>query len=92
MTKITLKTEYRCPALYVNGRLVAFDSRITNIRNTSAGRWEGETNFGDTFTIIGGRASGGASNEWFVHYPTAYGDAYLPVKSAVQAINYIERI
>ena len=90
MTKITIKQENSLRALRVNGRLVSFAGLITDIRNTSAGRWEGETNSGDTFTIIGGRASGGASNEWFVRYPLAYGDAYLPVKSAIQAINYIE--
>ncbi len=92
MTKIVLKQENSLRALRVNGRAVAFDGRITDIRATSAGRWEGETNFGDTFTVIGGRASGGASNEWFVQYSTGYGDAYVPAKSAVEALNLIELI
>lgn len=92
MTKITIKTEYGCPAVYVNGRQAAFNSLIATVRNTGAGRWEGETKFGDTFEIIGGRASGGASNEWFVRYPLAYGDAYVPVTSATQAISYIENV
>lgn len=92
MTKIVIKQEGILKALRANGRLVSYDGRIVDIRNVSAGRWEGETNFGDTFTIIGGRASGGARNEWFVQYATGYGDRYVPAKSAVHALNLIENI
>lgn len=92
MTTITISQEGPLRALRANGRTVAYDGRIAAIRPVGAGRWEGETNFGDTFTIIGGRASGGASNEWFVQYSTGYGDAYVPAKSAVHALNLIETI
>ena len=93
MTTITItKGQYGLRTLKANGRLVAVEPRIVSIRKVSAGRWEGETNFGDTFTIIGGRASGGARNEWFVQYATGYGDRYIPAKSAVHALNLIENI
>ena len=72
--------------------MVAVEPRIVSIRKVSAGHWEGETNFGDSFIIVGGRASGGASNEWFVKYDTGYGDRYIPASSAVKALNLIELI
>jgi len=39
------------------------------------------------FRVVGGRASGGASNEWFVYRPTMFGFNYVPVKSLVAAID-----
>lgn len=93
MTTIAITTDqYGLRNLKANGRLVTVDGRIADIRNVGAGRWEGETSLGDTFTLIGGRASGGASNEWFVKYETGYGDSYVPADSAVKALNLIENI
>lgn len=89
MTRITIKQEDSLRILICNGRRVAFEGRIERIENVSAGRWEGVAG-GEPFQIIGGRAAGGASNEWFVKWGPCYGEKYVPVKSAVEAINAIE--
>lgn len=41
---------------------------------------------GRTFTVVGGRASGGAAHEWFCHHPEMFGDTWLPTKSMAAAI------
>lgn len=73
-------------ALKCNGRVVGYDTRIATITKVSAGKWEGTTDYDESFTIIGGRESGGASNEWFVNWPEHLGDRWLPCNSAVQAL------
>lgn len=89
MTRITLKDEGSLKALRCNGRLIAFDGRISMLDYVSAGRWEGIAN-GEPFEVVGGRASGGASNEWFVKWAPGFGEAWVPVKSAVEALRAIE--
>lgn len=90
MTKIAITQDGIFKALKVNGRTVSYAGNISSIEQVSAGRWEGEAG-GEPFTIVGGRASGGASNEWWVKWEPAYGDEYLRATSAVQAVNFIER-
>jgi len=68
MTNIAIRQDGSLRKLVCNGRTIAYDGRITSIENVSAGRWEGKTNDDETFEVIGGRASGGASNEWFVRW------------------------
>lgn len=89
MSNISIRNENGLKALRVNGRLVAFDGRIRSIRKVSAGRWEGEAS-GEPFTLIGGRAAGGARNEWFFNWAIGYGDQWVPANSAVHALNLIE--
>jgi hypothetical protein len=57
---------------------------VTYDRNVSE---DGEViNEGRSFTVIGGRASGGTAREWFVHHPEFYGEEWLPCTSMIQAI------
>ena len=90
MTKIAITQDGCLKALKVNGRTVSYAGRISSIEQVSAGRWEGEAG-GEPFTIVGGRAAGGASNEWWVEWAAGWGDGYIRVTSAVQAVNFIER-
>jgi len=69
----------------INGRTHYFDCRELEITKVSSGRYE-VTFDGRTFSVIGGRESGGAKNEWFCHYPLMYGEQWLPAKSMVEAI------
>lgn len=89
MTTITLKPEGSLTALRVNGRLICFEPRITRVENVSGGKWQGEAG-GEPFEIIGGRKSGGASNEWFVKWPHLNGDKFVHAQSAAQAVRMIE--
>lgn len=52
----------------------------------SSGRFAVTVNDADTFTVIGGRASGGSAREWFCHCPRLYGDAWVPATSMIAAI------
>lgn len=89
MTTITLKTEsHGLNILRSNGRLIAVEPRINSIRKVSAGRWEGEAS-GYSFEIIGGRAAGGSSKEWFVRWD-ALGPMTFSVGSAAAALRTIE--
>lgn len=76
--------------LKINGR-VYYPSRITEISEDGAGKWVGQAS-GYRFTIIGGRASGGASNEWFVQWDADFGERFLSVTSAAAAVHYIEQL
>lgn len=89
MTKIAITQDGSLKALKVNGRTVSYAGRISSIEQVSAGRWEGEAG-GEPFTIVGGRAAGVASNEWWVECP-AYGDGYIRATSAVMAVKWIAR-
>lgn len=90
MTKIAIKaSQYGRRQLNVNGRVVAIDGRISEISAVSTARWEGVAG-GSKFVISGGKAAGGASNEWFVQWD-AHGDHTFKVKSATEACNIIER-
>ena len=65
MTTITLNQD----AIKVNGRTIYDTVKVANIAKVSGGVWAGQTSKGDTFRIIGGFASGGGRNEWFLEYP-----------------------
>lgn len=90
MTTIQIKaTDYGTTFAAVNGRRVADNRRIEMIENVSAGKWVGIA-FDEEFEIIGGKQSGGASNEWFVKCPMLFGDQHIFVKSAAEAVRMIE--
>ncbi len=76
--------------LKINGR-VHYPRRITQISEANGGKWVGKAS-GYHFTIIGGRASGGAENEWFVQWDVDGGQRFVPVTSAAAAIRYIEQL
>lgn len=98
MSRITLKAnEFGRNEIKVNGRWVAYPDQIETLKKVSAGRWEGTVSAGrwhkdadDKFVVVGGAAAGGYSNEWYVHCPLLYGDAWIPAKSGVHAIWLIE--
>lgn len=70
----------------INSRQYFLDADSVEIKEVSAGRFEVTYNEDRTFTVIGGRKSGGAAHEWFVHHPEFFGDAYLPKNSMIAAI------
>ena len=81
----------------INTRQYFIDCTSIEVQPVSAGRWnvvydravdaDGEViNEGRTFLVVGGRASGGAANEWFCHHPEFYGEAWLPCRSMIEAI------
>jgi hypothetical protein len=90
MTTICIKDTGIIKKLICNGRTVGYDTRIDSVEAVSAGRWTGTAN-GEPFVIIGGRASGGAANEWFVQWAPGFGEVFVPVKSATAALNAIIR-
>jgi hypothetical protein len=69
----------------INGRTKFVNSNHFAMRKISNGRWLVEYDRG-TFTVIGGKASGGASHEWFCHNPEFYGEEWVPTNSMVRAI------
>ena len=79
MTTITLNQN----EIKINGRTIYDTVRVANIEKVSSGVWSGETRWGDTFRIIGGFASGGGRNEWYLEYPLGYGDRSIRANSAV---------
>ncbi len=91
MSSITLTTSklsgLRC--IKVGSRVAVFEPRIDAIRKVSAGRWEGTTANGWAFTIVGGAAAGGYSNEWYVEAPEIFTGS-IRVKSAMAAVKLIE--
>jgi len=85
MTTITLNQN----EIKVNGRTVYDTVSVDNIEKVSGGVWTGETSRGDTFRIIGGFASGGGRNEWFLEYPVGYGDQSIRANSAVKCFKLL---
>lgn len=79
---------YGLDTIKINGRAL-YPNRITKLSKVGSGKWVGEAS-GYSFTIIGGRASGGAANEWFVQWEPVGGHDFLAVKSAAAAIRCIE--
>lgn len=73
----------------VNGRRVIIAGRITEINETRKGHWRGFAS-GCHFMIYGGKAAGGASNEWFVRW-SPLSDRDVIVNSAAEAIRLIEQ-
>ena len=88
MTTITVNNE----TVTVNGRKVYDTIDVAKIQKDSSGVWSGETTWGDTFRIIGGSASGGSSNEWFLEFPMAFGDQSIKAKSAVECFKMMGRV
>lgn len=81
----------------INGRTQHFDAAHIEIIKTGSGRftvkaWTSFTADPKTeeedysFEVLGGRASGGASNEWFTHRPEMFGEQWVPAKSMKEAI------
>jgi hypothetical protein len=89
MTTITIKNEGIFDRIVVNGRKFNAD-RFEQIEKTGNGKWQGKAS-GYNFTIIGGKESGGAKNEWFVNWEINGGNDFTKCKSAIEAINWINR-
>jgi hypothetical protein len=91
MTKIVQKSN----EVYVNNRLADYGS-IEHIHQERAGAWMGYTaprcgeRYG--FELTGGRASGGAANEWYLTFPMAFGDQPVRFNSAKAAIEAISKV
>ncbi len=90
-TTITLKPKGSMNLIKVNGRVVDYARRIERIKKISDGWWEGIAN-GEPFEITGGKAAGGAANEWYLTWPPAYGDLPIYLSSAADCIRAIEKI
>ena len=71
----------------MNGKRIFVD-RIDSLARNGAGEWKG-TAHGYPFEIFGGKASGGAANQWFVSWE-AIGSGIIHVSSMVEAIDVIE--
>lgn len=69
----------------INGRTRFFDTTKFELVKVSNGRWTVTYDRG-TFTVVGGRESGGHRHEWFCHNPEFYGDQWVPTNSMVAAI------
>lgn len=52
----------------INGRLRFFNCEKIEIKKISSGRWNVKADDHE-FIVVGGRKSGGASNEWFLNDP-----------------------
>lgn len=89
MTTISLT---RNDLVKVNNRYVFDAIDIAEIKNISNGVWEGRTSWDNTFKIIGGISAGGASNEWFLEYPMAFGDQIIKCNSAIECIRTMGRV
>lgn len=79
----------RLDTISVNGRKTPAN-RFERIAKTGNGKWQG-TASGYDFTIIGGRESGGASNEWLVQWEIEGEHDFVLCKSAVEAVNWINK-
>jgi hypothetical protein len=62
------------------------DCDTLTLKKVGPGKYEGLINGDRAFTAVGGRHSGGASNEWFLHCPDVYGEQWLPLKSLVACV------
>jgi len=89
MTTVTLSKSKYQDQIHVNGRFVLFPNRITEIRRTRPGSFEGVAS-GSNFQIVGGRAAGGSRNEWHVSWDGIFND-YISARSFVDCINLIEK-
>ena len=69
----------------INGRQTFLDCDSFEMKKVGNGRFE--CDYGRAkFDIIGGRESGGASNEWFVRNVEFFGDRYVPTNSFRAAV------
>ena len=91
MTSITITKQdsknFCIDTLRVNGRKTNA-RRIQSVVKSGAGKWQGKAS-GYDFTIFGGTEAGGASNEWFVQWELEGKHDFVPCKSAVEAVNWI---
>lgn len=92
MTTITLINDLGRKVVKVNGRKVYDTVTIARIEKVSGGVWWGKTAWGDTFRVIGGWASGGGRNEWFLEYPLGFGDQAVCASSAVECFRMMGRV
>ena len=69
----------------INGRNYFLNCDKLDITKTGNGKFDVIAD-GRGFTILGGRESGGAANEWFIFCPILFGDRWLPVGSKIEAI------
>jgi len=86
MTTITTKSEnlHR-----VNGRLI-FSHRIETVEKTGNGQWLLKNQWGN-WELVGGRASGGASNEWWLISCENKEERYL-ITSATKAFHLLDHM
>jgi len=71
----------------INGRKTFLNADKLDIVETGSGRFTAD--YGrSTFDVIGGKKSGGASNEWFVRNVEFFGDKWHFVSSKVAAIKF----
>lgn len=73
----------------VQDRIHFFTADSVELKVVGAGRWDGVVNGFRRFHIVGGRKSGGASNEWFVSCRTLFGDEWIPTRSMVECIRHV---
>lgn len=81
--------------LRINSRLHFFNCDSITVEPVSNGRWKvtydnsvvyDAESEGHSFIIVGGKKSGGRSNEWFCYHPLFFGEEWMPCKSMVEAI------
>lgn len=73
--------------LKLNGKTHFLNVNSIEVKETARGRWQvSYDNGARTFTVLGGRRSGGSARDWFCHHPEFYGDAWLPANSMIEAI------
>jgi hypothetical protein len=70
----------------INGRVKFFNCDSIEITPVSNGRWKVTYDGDKDFIVVGGKDSGGRSNEWFCYHPTFYGEDWVPCASMVRAI------
>jgi hypothetical protein len=91
MTTITLTKQdikHFCrDTIRINGRALEA-GRVEQIKSTGSGKWQGKAS-GYDFTVFGGRAAGGASNEWFVQWEIECKHDFVKCRSAIAAIEWI---
>ena len=94
MTTITLtKRDMKNSCLdtiRVNGRKI-IAGRFETIKKTGYGKWQGKAS-GYDFTIFGGCEAGGGRNDWFVQWQLDGDHDPIHVRSAVEAINFINNM
>jgi hypothetical protein len=71
--------------LKINGRPKFFNCDEIKVEQAGPGKFT-VTYDRSEFTVVGGRAAGGRSTEWFCHHPLFYGEQWLRANSMVEAI------
>lgn len=76
----------------INGRTRYFN-RLESLSPDNAGRYTATTIAGYVFTIVGGKAAGGSSKDWFLSCDNQnIINGCMDCKSLVDALNIIEAI